>query len=258
MKYYKSYRIVDGKPRWIIIDENGKIVNRNPSKDELKLVKNKDRRNERKDYNEELLDYLRQFCEENGRPPIAEDFTNSPYPSRETYRRRFGSWSNALKLVGLDVESIVKKGVLVTNLQKGRFGEIIVRDHFKGHPVDLAGENNRSPCDGICPNGKTYDVKSSILHTDYGGYYHYGNCNKYKDKIEIYYILAFNKNYSKLEYAWRVTGWEVIEKDYFDVYVNSHSRAKFTIENMKEYDITDKIRDVLEKYEFFNKVKKGL
>jgi hypothetical protein len=161
-------------------------------------------------------------------------------------------------LVGLDVESIVKKGVLVTNLQKGRFGEIIVRDHFKGHPVDLAGENNRSPCDGICPNGKTYDVKSSILHTDYGGYYHYGNCNKYKDKIEIYYILAFNKNYSKLEYAWRVTGWEVIEKDYFDVYVNSHSRAKFTIENMKEYDITDKIRDVLEKYEFFNKVKKGL
>lgn len=37
--------------------------------------------------------------------------------------------------------------------------EIIVRDRFKRHPVDLAGENKGSHCDGICPNGKNYDVK---------------------------------------------------------------------------------------------------
>lgn len=36
MTYYKSYRIIDGKPRWIIVDETGKIINRSPSKDELK------------------------------------------------------------------------------------------------------------------------------------------------------------------------------------------------------------------------------
>jgi len=36
MIYYKSKRIIDGKPRWIIVDETGKIVYRNPSKDELR------------------------------------------------------------------------------------------------------------------------------------------------------------------------------------------------------------------------------
>lgn len=35
IKKYKSYRIVDGKPRWVIVDENGKIINRNPN-NELK------------------------------------------------------------------------------------------------------------------------------------------------------------------------------------------------------------------------------
>ena len=33
---YKSNRIIDGKPRWIITDENGKIINRNQTKEELK------------------------------------------------------------------------------------------------------------------------------------------------------------------------------------------------------------------------------
>lgn len=33
---YKTYRIIDEKPRWVIIDENGKIINRNPSNEELK------------------------------------------------------------------------------------------------------------------------------------------------------------------------------------------------------------------------------
>lgn len=33
MTYYKSYRIIDGKPRWVIVDENRKIINRIPSKE---------------------------------------------------------------------------------------------------------------------------------------------------------------------------------------------------------------------------------
>lgn len=35
----KSYRIIDGKPRCVIVDETGNIVNRNPNKDELKGLK---------------------------------------------------------------------------------------------------------------------------------------------------------------------------------------------------------------------------
>ena len=33
---YKAYRIINGKPRWIIVDESGKIANTSPSKGELK------------------------------------------------------------------------------------------------------------------------------------------------------------------------------------------------------------------------------
>ena len=41
MEYYKSKRTIDKKPplRWIIVNENGDIVNRYPSKEELKGLK---------------------------------------------------------------------------------------------------------------------------------------------------------------------------------------------------------------------------
>lgn len=38
MDLFRSYRIVDGKPRWVIVNENGKIINKNPNKEELKVL----------------------------------------------------------------------------------------------------------------------------------------------------------------------------------------------------------------------------
>ncbi len=38
MTEYKSYRFIDGKARWVIVNENGNIINRNPSKEELKGI----------------------------------------------------------------------------------------------------------------------------------------------------------------------------------------------------------------------------
>ncbi len=244
MKYYKSVRLVDGKPRWVIVDENDNIVNKNPSKDELKGLEEEPYKRTYKTLctDEELLDYPRQFYKKYGRSPTVRDFYNSPvYPSFRVYQRRFGSWSNALKLTGLDVESMVKKGVLITNNQKARLSEMMVIDHFEKNPVDLSGDNCKSPCDGICPNGKTYDVKSSRLHETY---YVFSIKNRNREEIEIYYFLAFNEDYTKLEYAWRVPG-EIIEKNYFQVTLNSWSGGKFTIDNMKEYDITDRLRGIL-------------
>ena len=50
----------------------------------------------------ELLDFMRQFYEENGRPPMKDDFTNNPeYPSAGTYQIVFGSWNNAIIEAGL-------------------------------------------------------------------------------------------------------------------------------------------------------------
>lgn len=315
MTKYKDWRYVDDKSRWVVVDETDKIINRNPTKDELKLLvvfpEENYRRNRRRSYTEEeLLSYLRQFYEEYGRLPMGEDFiNNSEYPGLNTYIRRFGSWnkalekafdikrdyhnrgdckkyteedilnelrrfdkeegtipkatdfinnpeypslwvyierfgswSNALKKVGLDVESMVKKGILCTNDQ--RFAEVIVRDHFKAHPVDLAGKNKNSPCDGMCPNGKIYDVKSSSLHNS--TYYLFNINNKDNGEIEIYYLLAFNKDYTELKYALRIPAWEVVGKG--KLYLGLNSNYEFNIENMKEYDITDNIKDVLGRY----------
>lgn len=245
---YTSDRIIDGRRRKVIVDENGKIVNRNPNKGELKGYGEEPYvKNSKELYtNKKLLGYLRQFYEENGRVPVITDFDNNPwYPNCITYKRRFGSWFNALKLARLDVDTMVKRGVLDNNYQKGRKAEIMIIDHFEKNPVDLSGKNHVSPCDGICPNGKMYDVKSSGLLENKGWlYWRFGIGNRYKEEIEIYYLLAFNKDYTKLEYAWRVPG-EIAESNGFYVGASPSSKRKFTVYNMKEYDITEKLRDII-------------
>ena len=214
MKYYKAWKMpgIGEKPRAVIVDETGKTVNRNPSKDELKGLedepytgKYKYRRCGSQKYtDEELLNELRRFEKEEGRIPITKDFTNNPeYPGFKIYYTRFGSWMGVLKLAGLDVDLMGHQ----SNRYKGRMAEIKVINHFKQHPIDLAGENQNSHCDGICPNGKTYDVKSSKLR-EYK-YWSFSTRNKYKEDIEIYYFLAFNEDYKTqicMESLWRDSG----------------------------------------------------
>lgn len=215
-------------------------------KDDI-YFKREDRRGIPRDRNvyteKELLDILVQSCKDLGRPPGAMDFNNSKYPGFSTYVRRFGSWSNALKLVGLDVESLVKKGVLLTNQQKARLAEIIIRDSFDNPSIDLAGENQNSSCDGICPNGKYYDVKSCKLR---GTYYTFDTNNKLRDEIEIYYFLGFNEDWTKLNYGWRIPG-EIVEDEQFCV---GTCKGWFTIEDMENYNITEELRKVFDKYDF--------
>lgn len=244
MTYYKSCRIVG----WIIVDENGNIINRNPSKDELKGLEEEPYKVKRKYLylytDKELLDYIRRFVKEYRRIPTARDFDNNyEYPNSSTYQKRFGSWKNALRLVGLDVESMVKNGIVENSDQKARLAEMVIKNHFKQYPIDLAGDNKNSSCDGICPNGKTYDVKSSKLHR--GTFWSFKTKNRHKDEIEIYYFLAFNEDWTKIEYGWRVPG-EIAEKDGFFVGLNCN--YEFNIENMKEYDITDRLKELTRDY----------
>lgn len=103
MKEYKSYRVIDGKTKWVVVDENGKIVNINPNKDKLREIEKEIRnpQDTRKKFtNEKLLEELSRFNVENGRIPCEADFTNNPnYPSFGTYKNYFGSWNSALELV---------------------------------------------------------------------------------------------------------------------------------------------------------------
>jgi hypothetical protein len=197
---------------------------------------------------DELLNPPMEFEKENGRPPTTRDFTNnSKYPSVVAYQKRYGSWSNMLKMIGLDLDTIVKNGSIETNNQKGRLAEISVIKHFVQQPIDLAGENHCNPYDGICPNGLIYEVKSSSLHK-IGNYCEFGIRSR-KDKeieeIEIYYLLVFNGDYTELLYVWRIPTLNIIHRDTLYIGLNPLSHAEFTIKNMKEYDITENIREVL-------------
>ena len=313
MKDYKTYVIIDGKPKWILVDENENVINYNPNSNELNGVEIRGSQRKRVSYtDEELLNYLEMFCEENGRFPIAKDFVNgSKYPSNTVYQKRFGSWNdalklagldnrekcgrsdkytdeelliflnifyeeqgkvssrrdflnnphypdyqnytahfgnwgNALKMVGLDVDTMIEKGNLKTEQQKGRWTEIIVRDNFENRPIDLSGKNRGSVMDGICPNGQTYEVKSAKLLT-IGKWSGWPFVTRNKDKdddreaIQWYYFAAFNEDYTELLYMWRVPG-EIIEKNTFTVGMHS---GLFCVYNMEEFDITAKFKDVV-------------
>lgn len=202
----------------------------------------------------ELLDILRNYPKENdGKIPTYRDFQGDiRYPGVSTYVRTFGTFQKALKLVELDFESMVKKGIIDNTHQKARLAEIIVRDHFKQYPIDLAGDNCLSPCDGICPNGKTYDVKSSKFYS-IEEHWIFRFANKYKSKIEILYLLGFNSDYTELEYALRVSTWKYIDKEAFKI--GLHSSYEDNIENMREYIITDHIREILIRNNYFEKIR---
>lgn len=298
-----STRIIDGKPRKAITDETGKIIVRNPTKEEYEYLKEEpyktkkhkkytseellefliefERREGRspKEHDfidnpkyplygayirtfgswnnalkmagltvnyitnaadEELLDYLTQFFDNEGRPPTEDDFKcNLKYPSHVVYCRRFGSWQNALKFVELDNGSMAKRGIVETKHQKARLAEMLVLGHFAGGAQDLSGENyTNHPYDGICPKSQTYDVKSSKLYKD--KYYNFDFRNANRDEIEWYFLLGFNKDYTKLEHTWRIPALDFVDEERILIWVDGDH--PYNLENMEEYEITEKIK----------------
>lgn len=188
----------------------------------------------------ELLELLVQFSKENGRSPTQTEFNNSAkYPSYGTYINRFGSWQKALKLVELDVDSMVKKGIIETYQQKARQSEICILNHFtKKGSIDLSGNNCNSPFDGICPKGETYDVKSSSLFIDY---WMFNLDNTYRENIEWLYLCAYDNYHKNLLYVWRIPS-NFIDGD--KLYIGLNNNKECNIKNMKEYDITEKFKEI--------------
>lgn len=164
------------------------------------------------DYDDgELLDLLKQYHEEYGKIPSQLNFMNNlEYPNFKTYINHFGSWSNALKLVGFDVDSVVKEGKLPSGYHKGRLGELLVFNSFKdkNKAVDLSGTNCNSIFDGLCPKGKSYDVKTASLvfnekYIDSGGFAFHLRNREIK-KIDYFYLVAVDEEYTKVYYIWLI------------------------------------------------------
>lgn len=110
--------------------------------------------------------------------------------------------------------------------------------HFTEESVDVSGENRGSSFDGICPKGQTYDAKSAGLKIYY---WMFNLTNVYREKIKWFYLGAFDKDYKKLLHVWRIPG-NFVDEDYLVIGVSSNYICN--IENMKEYDITEKFKDI--------------
>lgn len=294
MAKYKIHVSIDEKKFFWIIVENGKIINKNPTKEELDEAKVKyynrtnvcyicrkegkitdksilypynacrEKDKDRKEIGEwicynhykrdwqmrdpnntgvntgrytkrQILESFIRFEIEHGKPPTARDFANHPeYPDPGTVRRYFGSFEKAKKLVGQDLDSMVRKGIIETTGQKARLAEIFVLEHFadKG-AIDISGENRMSFIDGICPKEQIYDVKSSKLYEEEFWSY---TLDKY---VDFYYLLAFNEDWTKLLHAWRIPG-DFIDGPTLYISLYGHHIGVHNVENMGKYEITDK------------------
>lgn len=184
----------------------------------------------------ELLNILRRYYTETGEIPTYNEFlSNKKYPSSVCFAEHFGTWNNALKLAGMDIDMLIREGKLDNKYHKGRLGELTILDSFKTDgAIDLSGNNALSIFDGICPKGKTYDVKSSKLIGTGGYLFHF--MNKKKQKIEYFFLCAFNEDFSKLLHVWLIPNILVNNKGH--IWINNSSRGEFNIYNMEMYEVT--------------------
>lgn len=190
---------------------------------------------------EELLSLIGKYYEEHMKVPSLADIKNDPnYPSHSTYINHFGTWTNALKLAGLDADTLVKKGMMECSYHKGRAFEMIINKSFKKDSSDLSGQNCNSPFDGMCPKGYNYDAKSSKLKTSVtngskGWFFHFRN--KRINEIQYFILGGFNEDYTKLLHVWMIPLSLVNGRD--TVYIGQSSIDKF-----KNYEISDRCIDL--------------
>lgn len=88
MTTYKSCRFVDGKVRWIIVDETDNIINRNPSKDELKSLTEIPKEN----YKRNIVPRIIHYNKTNACDICGISFEKAPgHPEREYDEK--GNWT---------------------------------------------------------------------------------------------------------------------------------------------------------------------
>lgn len=183
---------------------------------------------------EKLIEKMKQFERENRRSPTERDFKNNPrYPSCMTYVNEFGSWIKALTAAGFKPND---------KSTRGRLGEVQTLSEFKtGGAVDLSGDNRRSICDGICPKGELYDVKSSSLVQSYRGGawgWYFGITEEQLQQADYLFLRAYeDKDFAKPpKYKWRVPI-ELAECRKGIFIYKDENRGIYNVKNMKEYEI---------------------
>ena len=173
MAFYKSYRYIDGKARWIIIDENGIIINKFPKKEDLKTFV----------YYDEIIHTCPRIKEDGevcGEPLLPEKRIKEKDKEGNPAGRRI---CNKCYMYIYHKNENRKKEGRERYLSNRRMGKLdpnsnaYIGDKFqklacewKGlNDLNLENNNYQSPIDCIdILTGLKYQVKGSSYHQNYG------------------------------------------------------------------------------------------
>lgn len=259
----KSCRIIDGKPKWIIVDENGKIVNRNPSKEDLKglNIEIGDHGNTRKEkYNEtntcEFIETDGERCTEKLCPGNARQFNINGkivwYCEKHSGRYRAtlpNSQNNTRKLIAnfrnnnLSVESPSGKGYIsqkVTCIVRGIEDLNIKNDNFHSE-IDHSKDSEL----GIIQS------KSSFFNS-LEGYWSSHVENEHNKNFDFLFYYCLSNNGKTIEQGYIFPKFEIMKSSSVTIYkdpMRGYNRwyDKYRIKDIKPYN--DAYQQILKEIE---------
>lgn len=180
----------------------------------------------------QLIETLQKWEKDNCKIPTEKDFRDNPkYPSFMTYINEFSSWNSALIIAGFKPDN---------EASRSREAELQTISEFKTEgAIDLSGQNRRSICDGICPQGDPFDTKGSSLinvHGQWGWIFRV----TIDQLVEVNYLFlrAYkDKDFTKDPvHKWRVPIDFMNNKTTVIIY-KDNKYCKHNVENMKKYEI---------------------
>lgn len=169
MSEYKEKRLIDEKLKWVVIDENGNVKNRNPSKGELKCLKIWDKPYKRNKkvyrYNDgnrcEFITEDGKRCSESLHPGNAREFIIDGksvwYCEKHgnVYRKRLTS-NNVMKRI---------RNIRTGNLNpdcgrsEGNITQKLVNGLYNWEDLNIKYDNYQTPIDFIDKDGKLHQVQ---------------------------------------------------------------------------------------------------
>jgi hypothetical protein len=229
IEYYKSKRPVDGKlPIWVIVDETGNIVNRNPSKEELKGLDKEPRRP--RDTRIKHIGYC-DICRE-------KLVTGKAYREHNKEGKETGIWLCEKCYKKYDPNSIVN---IIKSIADRRIGNIDPNSTaakgdnsqelacilYEWEDLNKKYDNYKSPID-------CYDTKTGLYHQVKGRHYNsrngrwpsFGYLELEWEKIfETMICFCFSENWKTVERIYKFPKKEIDERKSISIYKNPMNNA---------------------------------
>lgn len=221
---YISWRIIDGKPRWVIIDENGNIINKEPTKEELKCLKMFEKLRPRATKDEIAYKPIPELCdcgcERKLTSTARREYINGKWTGRWLARacydkgnpnstRNKAKKSADFRNNNLKPNSPAGKGYIsqrVTCMTRGIEDLNIINDNFRS-PID----HSRDPVLGIIQS-------KSALFNRLEGHWHNNTGNEHNKEFDYLIFYCISGNGKIIEKVYIFPKYEVIKSSSITIY----------------------------------------